>query len=269
MLKAPTTAGPVWLKASAGSSLFTDEGAVMALLADWFPADLPAPLCWDGNGASLCSKSSGQYSTRTRRSKTQEQVLVAFARLQATTAGRVDALRTVGLQERGPDPLATDIAAWLPDLGATAKLPGLDTESWLSDHELAALHAALPRILALCRTLAAGPLPATLLHGDLHMGNVAVGPSGWVLFDWTDASIGHSFFDPVTALHGSEASCPIARCVPVRLERLRIAAPLAEIWRAVEVPGPLHHAVSYGPPPRPALHRWIRRWPPARPCGFA
>ena len=38
-------------------------------------------------------------------------------------------------------------------------------------------------------------VPAMLMHGDFHFGNVAVQGDGFVILDWTDACITHSFLD--------------------------------------------------------------------------
>lgn len=249
VLRAPTATGPVWFKASAGSELFTDEGAVMALVANWFPSSVPTPLAWDDERRWLLLADFGPELGRDAPIEVQEQVLAGFARLQAATAERLPALRAVGLADREPRRLADQVTAWFPELDATVRLPGLDRSSWLTEEETAALQAALPQIVALCDELAAGPLPITLLHGDLHMDNVAAEPGlprPPMIFDWTDASIGHPFFDLTTALHGTEAD-------RLRLREAYLSAwadyaspsRLADAWRAVEVLGPLHHAVSF------------------------
>ena len=41
------------------------------------------------------------------------------------------------------------------------------------------------------------PRGAALLHGDLHPGNILVGPSGLIVIDWFDASVGHPAADVV------------------------------------------------------------------------
>lgn len=41
------------------------------------------------------------------------------------------------------------------------------------------------------------PRGAALLHGDLHPGNILVGPNGLVVIDWFDASVGHPAADVV------------------------------------------------------------------------
>ena len=132
LLRAPTAAGPVWLKASAGSSLFTEEGGVMALLAEWFPEQVPAPLAWDRDRRLVLLDEFGPRLGHDAPIETQEQVLVDFARLQQATAERLSALWAVGLADRGPDRLAEQAAAWLSDLDATVELPGLDPKTWLT-----------------------------------------------------------------------------------------------------------------------------------------
>jgi aminoglycoside/choline kinase family phosphotransferase len=83
---------------------------------------------------------------------------------------------------------------------------------------------------------------------------VAAGRKRPLFFDWTDACIGHPFFDLITALQGPH---PLAGAIPdetrIRLRDAYLSAwadygspdRLTETWRAVEVIGALHHAVSY------------------------
>ena len=254
LLTAPTEAGSVWLKASAGSSLFADEGAVMALLAGWFPEQVPAPLAWDRDRHLVLLDEFGPRLGPEAPLETQQQVLIDYARLQAATANRLDALHSVRLPDRGPARLARQAAAWLADLDSTAQLPGLDQHTWLTGAESATLRAALPRLVDLCDELTAGPIPLTLLHGDLHMNNVAAGPCRPVLFDWTDACIGHPFFDLITILHGPIPPAGTSQGAPhIGLRDAYLSgwadygssAQIAETWHAAEVVGALHHALSY------------------------
>ncbi len=65
----------------------------------------------------------------------------------------------------------------------------------LTPEETATWCAAVPAFVAACERLdVLGPGP-TLLHGDLHPWNVAVRPQGPLIFDWTDAAVGHPFCD--------------------------------------------------------------------------
>ena len=47
--------------------------------------------------------------------------------------------------------------------------------------------------------------PDALVHGDLHPGNVAMRDGSILLFDWTDASVSHPFFDLMHLFHAEPA----------------------------------------------------------------
>ena len=86
------------------------------------------------------------------------------------------------------------------------------------------------------------------------MNNVAAGRKRPQFFDWTDACLGHPFFDLITALQGP---LPLAGASPDEARsRLRDAylsawadygSPdrLIDAWSAVKLLGAVHHAVSY------------------------
>ena len=63
-------------------------------------------------------------------------------------------------------------------------------------------------------------LPETLVHGDLHPGNVAHDGDALVLYDWSDAAVAHPFLD---AAH-------LVRSIPEE-ERDAARAAYAEVWR--------------------------------------
>jgi Ser/Thr protein kinase RdoA (MazF antagonist) len=99
----------------------------------------------------------------------------------------------------------------------------------------------------LCRRLAGFRLPSTLVHGDLHMLNVARLDGRLVYFDWSDACIAHPFID-LLSLEWEKDEASRMALLDVYLEawhgvetteRLREAADLATVVI------PLHHAVSY------------------------
>jgi len=183
-----------------------------------------------------------------------EEVVRAFARLQVEAAGHVVELLAAGCHDRRLDRLAAQARAWLPAIGATGALAGIDDATWLSEDEQAAARAALPQVLAACQELAGHAVPPSIVHGDLHLGNVARGPAGYRFFDWTDACVAHPFFDLLTLRRGTgfageEADGELR-------DRLRAAylpawapfEPPARLARALQlaVPlGALHHAVSY------------------------
>jgi len=81
-------------------------------------------------------------------------------------------------------------------------------------------------------------LPSTLVHGDLHADNIARTGRGYVLFDWTDACVGHPFVDFVTFVYnfGPTSNDPAAReatqSLLGRVERCRAARRSDRVVRA-------------------------------------
>lgn len=70
----------------------------------------------------------------------------------------------------------------------------------LSSREVEQLRALGPDLKILCHQLANDAIPQTLVHGDLHPGNIAVQNGTPIYFDWTDACVAHPFFDVLTFL---------------------------------------------------------------------
>jgi Ser/Thr protein kinase RdoA (MazF antagonist) len=183
-----------------------------------------------------------------KRSAVRERILGEYARLQRDTASRTADLLRIGCHDRRLPVLSEQIASLL----AFA-----DTRPDLTDEEKAHLHAIVPRLQEQIVELLASPLPATIAHGDLHIGNVAVRPDGTpVFFDWTDACITHPFLDMITIFQQTDEALK-ARLRNAYLaewsgydtpERLRttfaLAAPLSALHQAVSYQGIL----QYGPP---------------------
>jgi Ser/Thr protein kinase RdoA (MazF antagonist) len=169
----------------------------------------------------------------------QEEMLVRYGELQRDAALRVDDLLALSCLDRRLDRLAAQVD---PFLAATARQSGQ-----LAAEEIARLGALGPRLKALCADLARYAVPQTLVHGDLHLGNVARSVGSFLFFDWTDGCITHPFFDTISVfqaddpgvqrrlrdsyLHGWTAYEPLERL----LDAWRLARPLCA----------LHQAVSY------------------------
>jgi Phosphotransferase enzyme family len=59
---------------------------------------------------------------------------------------------------------------------------------------------ALPRLLDACAALIDLDVPDTLIHGDLHPGNIVLTANGHVVVDWSNAAVGNPFVDLPTFL---------------------------------------------------------------------
>jgi hypothetical protein len=177
ILRAPTTAGDVWFKASRDLPLFVNEAVFIRELAGLFPGHVPAPLAIDAECRWMALADFGPEVGWDAPVDVREDVLGAFARLQIQATSQVDRLLGAGCLDRRLPWLAAQAERWLPAVDQTGRLPGIDAATWLSADEEAELAAAGPRLAAMCGELAAGAVPATLVHGDLHLSNVAKGPT--------------------------------------------------------------------------------------------
>ena len=107
--------------------------------------------------------------------------------------------------------------------------------------------ALVPALTEICRRLAACGLPATLVHGDLHLGNVARIDGELRYFDWTDACVAHPFID-LLSLQWEPDEAKRAALLDAYLEPWLEVAPAERLREAADLAAvviPLHHAVSY------------------------
>ena len=132
------------------------------------------------------------------------------------------------LQLRSLEHLPEIEAAGVPvrDLTATRReldeilVSGVELDQLTAD-ELATVRAVREPVHALLEELDSLGIPDTLVHGDLHPGNVAADGDSLLLYDWSDASLSHPFLDLVQL--GSRLSDE---------EREATRAAYAEVWRA-------------------------------------
>jgi hypothetical protein len=247
ILRVPTVQGDVWFKASRDSPLFVNEAVLTRELAGLFPDHVPAPLAVDAERRWMAMADFGPEVGWGAPVAVREDVLATFARLQVRAAPQVDRLLGVGCLDRRLPWLAAQAERWLPAVDETGRLAGIDAATWLSADEVAELAAAGPRLAAMCGELAAFAVPATLLHGDLHLSNVAKGPAGYLFFDWTDACIAHPFLDMITVFHEEDGALRDRLRDAYLAEWTGFEPPdrLRRAWELAEPLGALHHAVSY------------------------
>jgi Phosphotransferase enzyme family len=255
VLRAPTTAGDVWFKANTTSPLFVNEGVVMGALAELLGDAVPAPLAVDAERGWMVLADFGEELGWEAPVEVVEEVARAFARLQVRATAHVDRLLAAGCHDRRLDRLAAQARAWLPAVDADGRLPGIDAATWLAADEAAALRAAVPRLVAVCAELAGHGVPASVVHGDLHLANVARGPAGYLFFDWTEACVAHPFLDLPTIRRGTAFAEEDGGDDELR-RRVRDAylaewasfeppGRLARAWELALPLGALHQAVSY------------------------
>jgi hypothetical protein len=237
VLRARTTTGDVYLKATAG--LFPQEVPVTALLATRTSGLTPAVISTNPAEAWLLMADHGGRPLGQAPEASWVAGIDTHARIQRAWAADVATMRGAGAPERS-----------LTELAAQAAAIGQDdvTMARLGEGQGIAYRAAVPRLVDACSRLDAIGLDESIVHGDLHPWNVAAHDKGCVVFDWSDAAIGHPFIDLVpyvfrtrdVALRRAMVDAYLARWADVASkERLQEAASLA-------LPlGCLYQVVSY------------------------
>ncbi|GIE77542.1 hypothetical protein Aph02nite_34920 [Actinoplanes philippinensis] len=211
---APDGTPAAWLKQV--PPFFAHEAAVLRLVGGVAPDLVPYVLAAGDEGRMLIPHVPGEDRYGAPESFRAE-VLAAWQPVQAGLAGRVPELRATGI----PDISLQN----LPDIARPylSEIPGLG-----------ALLDDLPRRLAAVDECG---LPDTLVHGDLHMGNVIDDGESFTIVDWGDAAIGNPAFDAVRMPGEPQALAEWAKLWPDH-DALRAA----ELLQPVEL---LRQAVVY------------------------
>jgi hypothetical protein len=212
-----TPTGPAWLKEV--PPFFAHEPAVLGWLAEQGHADrVPRVLASDG-GRMLLAHIAGEdlYGAPL---PIRDAIAEAMHRIQVQSSA--EALLHIGVPDRRPSTLAP----LLTRVAMTVGVPGLDD-----------LLADLPSLLVEIQECG---LPDTLVHGDLHPGNVR---GSLVLIDWGDSVVGHPALD---ILRLTEDLPPASAQVLIDawVTRWRAAVPGSDPARAQELIRPVAALVA-------------------------
>jgi hypothetical protein len=119
------------------------------------------------------------------------EALGAFAMLQRSWVSWAAEIPAAGGQARPIELLVSTIPQLLDRDGFGSRLEPEMREAWI---------AATPRLVAECEALLAVGLPDTLIHGDLHPGNIVATSDAYVVVDWSDTAVSNPFVDLATFL---------------------------------------------------------------------
>jgi len=233
------TSGPdLYFKVATRLPLFVDEARVTARLAERFPDHIPAPLSIEPAQSWLLLAPFDELFAFAAPLSIRQESLRRFAGLQRRTSELVGELLADGCLDRRLDVLAAQIDPLVNDPEAVARL---------TPEEVGELRRLAPELKELCRRLASFGLPSTLVHGDLHMLNVARVDGQLMYFDWSDACVAHPFID-LLSLEWEKDELTRTAMLDAYLEAwqgVETAERLQEAASLAAVVIPLHHAVSY------------------------
>ena len=187
LLAADTDGGRVVLKSV--PAIFGHEPRLTQALAAEHPDAVPRVLAIHPDRRHLLMAAFGGAPLGNEDASHWSDGLRGIAAIQRAWIGRRAEAEGFGVVDRTPAVLDAEIDSIVTDEAAA---PGLD------DARRERLVALLPQFHGLIRELRAGPVPETLVHNDFHPWNVQRDDGRLVIYDWSDASWGHPFFDVVT-----------------------------------------------------------------------
>ena len=243
ILRVSTTQGDVYFKVANAWPLSAHEPLVMQTLADWYPQWIPAPLTIDGDRRWMLLRDFGPALRGNPDLDAWEAALQAYVPLQRDAVDRLDALWAIGCADRRLETLP----AWVDFLVADA-----ETLALLEPREADRLIGLGPHLKELAAKLSDYRLPSTLVHGDLHPGNIAAQRGGYLFYDWTDACVAHPFMDLITVLDETD-TLPDQALATASLRDAYLSLwtdfepqdRLMEAWSLAEPLAALHQVISY------------------------
>ncbi|MEM8718612.1 MAG: aminoglycoside phosphotransferase family protein [Cyanobacteria bacterium P01_G01_bin.39] len=251
VLRVETSIGNLYLKQASTLPLFCDEPVVTNELAKLFPNHIPQVISINREHSWLLLQDFGKPLGNQVSIQTKQKVYRLLAQIQIQSIKYCDGLLNIGCLDRRLNHLQLQIDP-LMDYAAT--------QCDLSTSQIEKLYKLAPYLKSLCSQLENYNIPQTLVHGDLHLHNVALNNGNYLLFDWTDACITHPFFDLFelffpTRNHTWRASLqslwrqPILRWLQntylSQWIEYESASRLLEAWNIARPLCALHHAVTY------------------------
>jgi len=188
VLSAPTTAGKVWLKATAPGTAF--ELGLYRLLTKVAPEHVLEPIAIDEQrGWILLPDGGPSLGDRIRGTDLVAAMVVAlpqYAEIQLALSEHADDLLKLGLFDLRPSTLP----------------PRYDDalENWRGDVAYEPLASLRATFVGWCDLLAESPVTASLDHNDLHPWNILgirpgdpAGEQSAMFYDWGDSVVAHPF----------------------------------------------------------------------------
>jgi hypothetical protein len=216
VLRAPTSGGTVWMKATAPGTRF--ELAVYAVLSEVAPAHVVVPLAiHEARGWLLLpdgGPSLGERFDGTALTEAMAAALPQYAALQRAAAPRAGRLVDAGVADMRPARLPQRFAEALAIARRWVERDGDDADR-ATLARLDGLHAT---VAEWSRRLDAAPAVPSIDHNDLDSHHMLAAPDSGLrparFYDWGDAVVAH----PFASLH-----LPLGMAEPGDVERLRDA----------------------------------------------
>jgi hypothetical protein len=243
-LKAPTSHGPVWLKAAGPTTAF--EVGLYQLLQRVAPDHVLTPIAADTTRGWIVlpdgGPSLGDRLTGTDLVAALVAALPQYGQLQRDLAGHADSLLALGVTDMRASIMPRRFDEALEAVGRYVERRG-NVADQTTYQQVAAMRG---RFASWCARLADAPASPSLDHNDLHPWNIlvagAAGSGQARFYDWGDSVVAHPFVSMLVPLGYMQHHLQVGLDAPEIL-RLRDAylavfsdlAPPAELVEALEL----------------------------------
>jgi len=222
VLRAPTDRGVVWLKACGRRT--AHEAPLYTVLAEVARARIPEPLGVEPERAWLLladgGPSVGERLAGEERTAAMCAALARYAQLQRALAPHADRLVALGAPDMRPTVMPRRFEEALDATRPSDAHPRLE--------------AMREQVAAWCERLAAGPVPPSVDHNDLHDRNVLGDGDEPRFYDWGDAVVAHPFASMLVP-RSLAAPAEAARLTDAYLAPWRDLAPRAVLDEALDL----------------------------------
>ena len=192
VIRAPTSIGVVWLKATGPGTSF--EVRLYPLLASLVPDGVLTPIATDAQRGWIVlpdgGSSLGERLTGDALISAMVTALQQYGQLQVVLAGHAQEILANGVSDMRPEVMPERFEQVL-DIGRAE----VDRTGRLADRaKLQAVADLRGTVAAWCAELADSQLRPSLDHNDLHPWNILTSDAGGALFyDWGDSVLAHPF----------------------------------------------------------------------------
>lgn len=239
VLRVMTTQGYYYFKTNAVQPLFVDEIRLLTYLGSIWPNRVPVMVASDPDKKWMLLEDEGNKIGHEASIEDKKNLLKNFADLQIDSIEITHELLKHGCVDRRPQQMTAFIAPLLEDEFVVTRLTQTEMDELRSD---------VPKIMEMCSMISTYSVPCSLVHGDLHFGNIsASSDGGFTFFDWTDASIAHPFMD-MLLIYNEKDSAAREQLRDIYLSAWTRFEPmnrLLELWSLCGVVHAIYHAISY------------------------
>lgn len=233
VFRAPTSVGPLFLKAEAATQ--SHEPRLVELVARERPDLVPGVVARHPIEPWVLLRDGGTRLRQARPGIAQlavwRTILPRYGELQRQLLGREAELLATGLPDRRLD----RIAALLEHV--------VDDDRWAPDEARSRVRGLLPAVRQACAELAGSGIGPTLDHDDLHDHNVLLDADRAAIIDWGDASLTHPFLTLAVTLRFAARAAGRPADSP-EMRSLRDA--YLEAWAGLAPPLALRRAADLG-----------------------